>query len=1020
MKKLLTLFVLSLTIAGYANAQTYNWVRGYKSNPYFTYGTKIVSDNNGFIYTSNSTRIYSNLYYNTDKYVLRLSKTDLTGNTQWTKQYVCDSLYISNISTDNNGNVYFTGNFAGTIDFNSDSGESKLTSKGKYDIFICKLDAAGKFQWVKQLGGTNTDNIKSIALDTNGNIYLTGNFMGTTDFDPNEGTATLTSVNQSGYSTPSEDIFMCKLDASGNFVWVKQIGGNLNDKGYSIKTDNNGNIYLVGSFSGQVDFDPSSNWLYLTSTSNVNIFVSKYNSSGGLIWAKQIEGTQSGNGNIESDECLSVDASNNVYISGSYYGTMDINPSTSINNITSNGSYDIFFIKLNASGNFVWGKSVGGSSQESFKSIDVDNSGNSYISGRFSGKVDFDPSDGVYLDSASSHTFISKFNSSGNFLWMKKTNNVSYSMTVDENSAVYTTGSFTGDIDFDPSENEFILNGGTVVNGIDFTCKLSDTGSFQWAKSLMANTQNSATSSTIDSEGNFYTIGTFSGGLDLYHTDQRYFEDFTSLGNNDIYITKKNSDGLLIWAKHIGGAGIDKATSIKVDTDGNIYVLGYFEETVDFDPGEEDNKLTASGKEDIFILKLNSTGNYIWAKQMGGRYSDKGNSLTIDKNGDLILSGDFVRTSDFNPGTETNNLYSFGENDIFVCKLDNSGLFKWVKQLGGTGFDYCQSSTADNAGNIYLTGNFQGTADFDPGEEATKLTSAGENDVFVCKISTEGNLIWARQLGGLNNDVGTAIAVDNNQNVYTTGNFIGTGDFNPSMTRYSLNSYGETDIFVSKLNSAGDFVWAKQLGGSDNDSIFDIALDAEGSVYTIGCFKGTADFDPGTGDSSYASNGNYDIFICKLKNTGLYDWVMQIGGTGNDIGKSIVLDSNYKIYATGQFEKTVDFNPNLNYGDLTAYGNSNSFILKLSQDGLSKIDNAFASAQLLYPNPTKGKVNIRLDKTYQHVKLTIVNNLGQVMSKSEHQFVSEIVTHIYGGAGLYYIKIETDDNKIATLKLTKQ
>lgn len=1020
MKRIITLFALLLIIASNTNAQTFDWVRNYKSNSNFTYGTKIVSDNNGFVYSVNNTIIYETISYSTRKYVWRLSKTDLSGNNSWNIRYIADSLYISDVSIGTDGSVYFTGSFSGTVDFNAESGVSTLKSKGNSDIFVCKVNSSGKFVWVKQMGGSNKEVGQSISLDANDNIYTTGNFKGTADFDPGDGTSNLTSkINTDYLNSPSEDIFISKLDASGNFVWVKQIGGIYNDNGKSIKTDNSGNFYLIGNFAAQVDFDPSSNYQYITSTSNNNVFISKYSAAGNLTWVKQIEGTSLGNAIINSEDCLSVDASNNVYFTTFFWGTLDINPSTVVNTVTSTGSYDVLFIKLNASGNWVWGNFFGGINDDQPTAIDLDNTGNIYLSGKFRGKVDFDPSDGIYLDSANAQ-FVSKFNSSGNFLWVKKTSGgLSYSMTVDENSAVYTTGNFTGDVDFDPSENEFILNAGTVANGIDFTCKLSDTGSFQWAKSTMANSKNSAISSTIDSEGNYYTIGTFCGGLDLYHTDQRYFEDFTSLGYDDIYITKMNSNGLLIWAKQIGGAGIDKGTSIKVDIDGNVYAMGHFEKTVDFDPGEEENKLTASDKEDIFILKLNNTGNYVWAKQMGGRYSDKGNSLTIDKNGDLLLSGDFVRTSDFNPGTETNNLYSFGENDIFVCKLDNSGNFKWVKQMGGTSFDYCQSLTTDNAGNIYLTGSFQGTADFDPGDDATKLTSAGENDVFVCKISTEGNLIWARQLGGLKNDVGIAIVTDNNQNVYTSGNFVGTGDFNPSMTRYSLNSFGETDIFVSKLNATGDFVWAKQLGGTSVDSVSTLIIDPLNSLYIAGCFKGTADFDPGTGDSFYTSNGGYDAFLCKIKESGTYDWVTQLGGIENDAANTVTLDNNFKIYLSGGFEKAVDFNPNLNGGDLTATGTKNSFFLKLSQEGLSKVDNAFASAQLLYPNPTNGTINIRLDKTYQSVNISIMNSLGQIIDKSSHNFTSEIITNIRGSVGLYFIKVEADDNKTATFKITK-
>ncbi len=141
--------------------------------------------------------------------------------------------------------------------------------------------------------------------------------------------------------------------------------------------------------------------------------------------------------------------------------------------------------------------------------------------------------------------------------------------------------------------------------------------------------------------------------------------------------------------------------------------------------------------------------------------------------------------------------------------------FAWVKQMGGAGGEVGNSITLDNNGNIYTTGSFFGTCDFDPGSGTYNLTSFGYYDIFVSKIDASGNFLWAKQMGGADRMRGYSIAVDNNGNVYTTGDFYGTCDFDPGSGTYNLTSFGLNYTFLSKLNTTGNFVWAKQIGGDD-------------------------------------------------------------------------------------------------------------------------------------------------------------------------------------------------------------
>ena len=173
----------------------------------------------------------------------------------------------------------------------------------------------------------------------------------------------------------------------------------------------------------------------------------------------------------------------------------------------------------------------------------------------------------------------------------------------------------------------------------------------------------------------------------------------------------------------------------------------------------------------------------------------------------------------------------------------SDGDLVWTRRLGGASGDNGRGVAVDGSGNVYTTGIFLGTSDFDPGAGTFNLTAAGESDVFVSKLDSSGSLVWVRQLGGTGTDVGSHVAVDGSGNVYTAGHFSGMADFDPGVGTFDLTAAGGTDVFVSKLNSTGNLVWARQLGGTSNDQGFGVAVDGSGNVYTTGSF-GTADFDP--------------------------------------------------------------------------------------------------------------------------------------------------------------------------------
>ena len=386
------------------------------------------------------------------------------------------------------------------------------------------------------------------------------------------------------------------------------------------------------------------------------------------------------------------------------------------------------------------------------------------------------------------------------------------------------------------------------------------------------------------------------------------------------------------FVAHMGGTFQDIGQSVAVDASGNVYTTGSFLGTVDFDPGAGTYNLTGNG---IFVSKLDTSGNLIWVRQMGAGSSSGGNALTVDESGNVYTTGTFSGTSDFDPGAGTYNLTSVGPSDIFVSKLDSSGNFAWARQLSGsTGGETSESVALDNSGNVYTTGSFEGTADFDPSAGTYNLTSAGLYDIFVSKLDSSGNFVWARRIGDLGQDQAQSVAVDDSGNVHTIGHFQGTVDFDPGAGTYNLTIVGGySDFFVSKLDTSGNFAWARRIGSTGTEYGDSVALDNSGNVYTTGSFQETADFDPGVGTYNLTSTGSDDIFVSKLNSSGNFVWARRMGGTLEDNGHSIVVDGSENVYTTGRFEGTADFDPGVGSYDLTCDIIETVFVSKLDASG---------------------------------------------------------------------------------------
>jgi len=547
--------------------------------------------------------------------------------------------------------------------------------------------------------------------------------------------------------------------------------------------------------------------------------------------------------------------------------------------------------------------------------------------------------------------------------------------------------------------------------------------SLAWEKTMGSSSGDIGRSIITDGSGNVYTTGCFKGTADFDPGTGTF--NLISAGNTDIFISRLNAAGNFVWAKRIGGTLNDDGKSIVADASGNIYVTGYFCGTVDFNPGTGVYNLTSAGLADIFILKLDAAGNFVWAKSMGGISADIGQSLKLDGVGNLIVTGYFRDIVDFAP---LSTVISAGGQDIFVAKYDGSGNFVWAKQMGGPLDEWSTTIALDASGNIYTTGAFYGTCDFDPGTGNFDMTSSGNPsanyDIFISKLDASGNFVWAKQMGGTINDVGLSVAVDASGNVYSTGWFQGTADFDPGTGTNYLTAAGSFDIYILKLDASGNFIWVKTIGSGLPEGGASIALSAAGYIYIAGWFYNTVDFDPGPGVFNLTSAGEYDVFILKLNSSGNFVWATRMGGLGSDINWNLSLDASGNIYTTGE---RMNYTQKGKNGTPTWLG-SNVYSLKYSQPaGSFKTSIPDAREEIVspialyaYPNPNNGEFKIEIANAPSEGTIEIYNLLGALIHKQKIVNQVNSIDISNEANGLYFIKVISDNNVIAEQKILKQ
>ncbi len=362
--------------------------------------------------------------------------------------------------------------------------------------------------------------------------------------------------------------------------------------------------------------------------------------------------------------------------------------------------------------------------------------------------------------------------------------------------------------------------------------------------------------------------------------------------------------------------------SIGVDSQGNVYTVGLFMYSMDFDPGPGVYSLVASSPSNygIYISKLDANGNFVWAKQIPTLVEWGAIELEVAPDGTIYLASQLRGTADMDPGPSVLMMSSIGFKDAFIAKIDKDGNLIWVKKFGGpgdTGAEF-MSVAFDQNNNVIIGGLFNNTIDVDPGPGVVNMTSTGHQQSFIVKLNSNGDYIWAHQFGNggvYNNSNIRDLKCDPQGNIITVGGFAGVCDFDPGPSTFIMtcSSGSISDGFICKWDADGNLLWAKSMGQSGGYNhlllVQGVALDRSNNIITTGYFIGNFDLDPGPG--VFNVNGNpFNCFISKLDATGNFVWGKQIAGQpSHDTGNDVAVDMEDNVYIAGSFERNVDFDP---------------------------------------------------------------------------------------------------------------
>ncbi|WP_417599904.1 T9SS type A sorting domain-containing protein [Owenweeksia hongkongensis] len=525
----------------------------------------------------------------------------------------------------------------------------------------------------------------------------------------------------------------------------------------------------------------------------------------------------------------------------------------------------------------------------------------------------------------------------------------------------------------------------------------------------------SSTIHTIDTDtsGNIYVSGIFSGTCDFDPGPSTHFE---TIANKGFFIYKLDSNHILQWVTVTEGLGRARFGQMSVSDNGEVALTGgFFGTNNDFDPKGNGLYLHCSGGLSAFIAKWDSSGSFRWAYAFDAGGDQYGTAVDFDAFGNLIVTGRYVFSIDFDPGPDSVILHASPFGSCFVLKFTIQGNLTWAKEIRGSGAEASSALMVASNGDILIGGEYSESADFDPNSTTYFLTTGSVQNLkgFVVRWTADGNFIWVKPSGGLV----YSLDEDLNNNIVASGTFWGTSDFSPTPTKHELTSLGGVgNGFTHKLRPNGDMVWVRNTCPATGfGTTSKIITDDASNIYTTGSYAGTAYFGPANSRQIIPTRGQDDTYISKLDSNGVFKWVKTIGYSGSAYGGAILNTNPGEVYFSVNFDSSIDVDITASDSIITSAGGKDFVILRL-EENLSSIgqieSNQIGQEVSIFPNPTNGSLTLSIQHKSELLIINIYNYLGKKLSEQSFFNKRQFGLNILGAPGLYYIEIISDNSRV--------
>jgi len=836
---------------------------------------------------------------------------------------------ITAITTDKDDNVYVTGYFANTVDFDPGSGTAVLSTGNYYvyNLFFAKYDKNGNYIFAKPIVSPETKipgEFTAIIVDSSSNIFVAGNGKPQDlDFDPS-------SKIVHPESHGKYDAFFAKYNSSGEFVFVKAVGSSDDDFCNGITLNKNHDVIISGSFTNSVnDFDPTAGKVVLPYKGGSDAFIGIYDSLGNYYYAFSFGGIKA-----DAGYGIATDQSNDIIVSGSFYGTIDFAPDSSVIQKSSDLNNDYFIAKYTQNAKLLFVTTIHTDSQV-FTPLVVDSLNNIYIGGGFIKSVSFTTDS--FTSKGGYDAFVAKYNPAGIYNSSNQisgsSNEIINDLVLKNNNQICITGNFS-DTCFLNSDNtkKLVTQNPNSFIAIYNTSKVNNISANAFETYRKFNVESAVVKITHDEQYNTYVAGTFEGIVDFDPGIKQYIltssqdanskQLFTALPD-DIFFAKYNAAGKLIFAKDIGGTAGQSPVSISVSKDHSIYLVGTFEGNIDADPGADSIILYSKNNSSIksyFIGKYDSLGNYIFAKPVF--VSGDLHAFAIDKNNNIYIIG-FFAYGFFDPENDTTKISVNGDY-LYFAKYDANGKFIYLKSVGiKNGLQFGYDIAVNNKGNLVICGSIKGTQiDFDPGPNTYYADAGPNSSQFIASYTTNGGFIF--ESNGQSSNISSSseaylLRVDKNDNIIMEGYTIGTIKIDSRYDSVITTPY--TYLYFMKYNKSGKPIFIKTLH-ADNafQSLYfgSLAIDDYSNIYLTGNFYGTVDFDPGVDTvfvkSDQTMHSNNNLFLAKYDSAGNYNYVYNFAPTDSFFSRGafttdIYVDKKSEVTFAVNTNGKIDFYP---------------------------------------------------------------------------------------------------------------